>query len=97
MYPNEIDLMMHTVGLNYKKPYIRHGKKFYKPYRNYFNTTPTDSEWVAIMNKGYAYMGNVRHIEHDNYKYDSVNFYLNRAGLDYLGNFLGVHIYDEER
>lgn len=31
-----IDLCKHMVGLDYQKPYHRHGKAFYRPYRNYF-------------------------------------------------------------
>ncbi len=98
MYPNEIDLMIHAVGLNYKKPYIRHGKRFYKPYRNYFNTTLPDEDWVKIMEKGHAIMGVERvHKSQDGEKtYKSVNFYLTRKGLDYLGDFLNIHIYDEK-
>lgn len=34
-----IELCKHMIGLDYKKPYIRHGKAFYKPYRNYFQDT----------------------------------------------------------
>ena len=31
-----IKLAKHCIGLDQKKPYIRHGRKFYKPYRNYY-------------------------------------------------------------
>lgn len=31
-----IELCKHTIGLDRSKPYHRHGKAFYKPYRNYF-------------------------------------------------------------
>ncbi len=31
-----IKLCKHTIGLDRSKPYHRHGKAFYKPYRNYF-------------------------------------------------------------
>lgn len=31
-----IDICKHMVGLDYSKPYHRHGKAFYKPYRNYY-------------------------------------------------------------
>lgn len=33
----QIDQMKHCIGLNRRKPYRRHGKLFYKPYRNYFD------------------------------------------------------------
>lgn len=99
MYPNEIDLMIHAVGLDYKKPYTRHGKKFYKPYRNYFNTTLPDIEWKEITKKGYATMGKIRESKSQdgNTTYKIVNFYLTREGLDYLGDLLSIRIYNEER
>ncbi|MGN0504371.1 MAG: hypothetical protein ACI4HJ_04915 [Ruminococcus sp.] len=31
-----IQLCKHMIGLDHKKPYHRHGKAYYKPYRNYF-------------------------------------------------------------
>ena len=31
-----IDLCKHMVGLDRQKPYHRHGKAFYRPYRNFF-------------------------------------------------------------
>lgn len=31
-----IELCKHMIGLDYSNPYHRHGKAFYKPYRNYF-------------------------------------------------------------
>ena len=31
-----IELCKHMVGLDYKSPYHRNGKSFYKPYRNYY-------------------------------------------------------------
>ena len=34
-----IELCKHMIGLDHKKPYHRHGKAFYKPYRNYFQDT----------------------------------------------------------
>lgn len=30
-----IDLASHCIGLDYNKPYKRHGRYFYRPYRNY--------------------------------------------------------------
>lgn len=33
-----IELAKHCIGLDSKKPYTRHGKKFYRPYRNFFAT-----------------------------------------------------------
>lgn len=35
-----VSVARHAIGLDNKNPYIRHGRKFYKPYRNYFATAP---------------------------------------------------------
>lgn len=35
-FARAIELCKHMVGLDYKSPYHRHGKAFYKPYRNYY-------------------------------------------------------------
>ena len=34
-----IELCKHMIGLDRSNPYHRHGKAFYKPYRNYFKDT----------------------------------------------------------
>lgn len=46
--------MSHCVGLDYKKPYERHGKKFYKPYRNYYATYVWNDIWNRLLWKGFA-------------------------------------------
>lgn len=87
-----VDVASHAIGLGRKRPYTRHGKKFYKPYRNYFSTAPgcDDYElWDTLESAGYA-------------KSSQTNrggrvFWLTRAGLDWLGIKLGMHIYDEEK
>ena len=35
-YPKDVQIATHMIGLNYKRPYIRHGRRYYKPYRNCF-------------------------------------------------------------
>lgn len=87
----EIQLAAHTIGLDNKRPYQRHGKFFYRPYRNYFSTHPEChdfQDWMELYRKGYARYGiSVQ----GNY-----TFWLTRAGLDWLGEELGITIYDEE-
>ncbi|MGI5958993.1 MAG: hypothetical protein ACOX60_06230 [Massiliimalia sp.] len=86
-----ISLASHAIGMDYKKPYTRHGKKFYKPYRNYFSTAPgcdTFKAWETMELAGYA---KSQQTERGGYI-----FWLTRAGLDWLGERLGIHIYDEE-
>lgn len=34
-----VEICKHMVGLDYKNPYHRHGKAFYKPYRNYYEAS----------------------------------------------------------
>lgn len=85
-----IELAKHAIGLDYKKPYRRHGRLFYRPYRNYFATHSDTSDfrnWKTIESAGYA-KSNVT--EQGNHI-----FWLTRSGLDWLGENIGVHIYDE--
>lgn len=86
-----IDVASHAIGLGNRKPYIRHGKKFYRPYRNYFSTVPgcNDYElWVILESAGYAKSSETPR--------SGRIFWLTRSGLDWLGIKLGMHIYDEE-
>lgn len=82
----------HAIGLNHKRPYMRHGKTFYRPYRNYFTThdrAPDYEVWKGLCENGYAKCcpsGNR----------GGFTFWLTRAGLDWLGETLGMTIYDEE-
>lgn len=85
-----IEVAKHAIGLGYRKPYTRHGKTWYKPYRNYFATTvksPDYELWDVMVSSGYATFST------DGYR---AFFWLTRSGLDWLGNKLGMHIYDEE-
>lgn len=76
----------HAIGLDYKKPYHRHGRAFYKPYRNYFCTVKDDKLWNKLESAGYAV--------HSNERNGFVDFVLTRDGLDWLGDELGIIIYD---
>lgn len=85
----EIKVMKHCIGLDYKKPYKRHGKEFYKPYRNYYATYVHDEVWKGLVGKDFSDYGIVDE------KQRTV-FYLTRKGLDALGESMGIFIYDEE-
>lgn len=90
--PKEVRVAAHAIGLDYKRPYQRHGKFFYRPYRNYFSTHGKDiylSLWQSLCDKGYAKCRN-------GYNPGNIIFWLTRAGLDWLGDELGITIYDEE-
>ena len=80
----------HAIGLDNKKPYKRHGRLFYRPYRNYYDASLADSEiWHRMVDKGYAEVGKKD-------RYGGRMFWLTREGLDWLGNELGIVIHDEE-
>lgn len=84
-----VDLAMHCIGLDRKRPYARHNKRFYRPYRNYFASGKDHEDWDVMALVGYAERGEAN--SHGGYMY-----YMTRAGLDWLGKKLGIHIYDEE-
>ena len=76
---NYVSQAMHCIGLDYKKPYTRHGKKFYKPYRNGYDAGGKDVEiWDALTQIGYAYKNRVYH--------------LTAAGFRWLGRILNITI-----
>lgn len=83
--------MMHCIGLGGRhKPYTRHGRQFYRPWRNrYCASTSGDGyeRWKVLEDKGYAERYDQTEI--------SVMFRLTRAGLDWLGEQLNIKIHDE--
>lgn len=89
MEQNYIEIAKHCIGLDRKKPYTRHGRQFYRPYRNYFTTGSNHDDWDVMVDAGYAKRSESRN-QHGGYSY-----WLTRNGLDWLGNELGITIYDE--
>ena len=86
----EIQLAAHTIGLDNNRPYQRHGKLFYRPYRNRFATharAPDHKIWMCMVDCGYAEV-----YAHSEYTY----YCMTRKGLDWLGQELGITIYDKE-
>lgn len=86
-----LDDMKHMIGLGTlrHKPYKRHGKRFYKPYRNF---------WAGF-NKYLDYFSGVLGLAEKQEPELSGRmpyYYLTRRGLDYLGRHIGVKIYDIE-
>lgn len=85
-----IALASHAIGLDSKKPYKRHGKLFYRPYRNYYFASANYREaWETLVNAGYAERGKKLNC-------GGRVYWLTRKGLDWLGEQLGMVIYDEE-
>lgn len=55
--------MKHCIGLDYKKPYMRAGKYFYKPCRNQYDAGPKDEPmWEALVEKRLAWIGSMYHL-----------------------------------
>ena len=90
-----ISVMMHTIGLwpeGLRHAYKRHGKIFYRPYRNYFSTAPKCGGywmWERMQKAGHAEM-------RKSGKGDGEIWNLTRRGLDWLEMKLSMKIYDEE-
>lgn len=55
--------MNHCIGLDYKRPYMRARRYFYKPYRNNYDAGPGDEPmWEALVEKGFAWKGSMYHL-----------------------------------
>lgn len=73
--------MENCIGLDDKKPYMRAGKYFYKPYRNYYDAGPEDEPmWEALVEKHLAWRVTMYHLTIE-------GFYL-------LGLQMGIYIYN---
>lgn len=72
-----VDRCKHAIGLDCKNPYHRHGKAFYKPYRNYYHTRANDEIWIDLIRLGLA------SVSEDRTGY--VDFYLTPNGIEWLG------------
>ena len=86
--------VLHCIGMvdsgsQRHKPYHRHGKAFYRPWRNYFDTSAHDKTWTQLCDAGYAEHGEVS-------DRGGAMFRMTRKGLDWLGKQLDMTIYDEE-
>lgn len=83
-----IELCKHMVGLDYRKPYHRHGKTFYKPYRNYF----TAQSKHKLFEKLPDWIINKRQDKESGH----MCYWLTREGLDWLGRQINITIRNEE-
>lgn len=84
---------LHTIGFNSghvgRRLYTRHGRRYYKPFRNYF--VGKDCDLDELVEAGY--MERLAKFAHGEKVY---TYWFNRVGLDWLGEQIGVYIYDEE-
>lgn len=86
---------LHVVGLDNDKGkiYTRHGRRFCRPYRNYFDAPKRgDKDLDALADVGYM----DREITHPGTDREGVWYSFNRTGLDWLGGQLGICIFNEE-
>lgn len=82
-----IELCKHTIGLDHSKPYHRHGKVFYKPYRNYFAAS---SNGEKLLDRLSGLVVERRETER------SVIYRLTPDGLKWLGRQLNITIKEYE-
>lgn len=88
-FSREVQIMAHMIGLNYKRPYIRHGRRYYKPYRDYFCAALAGPDYEALRKlerKGYVVSGKPGE--------KTIYFWTTRNGLDWLGRQLRIQIHD---
>ena len=82
------DLIRHALGMDNAKSYVRHGKRYYRPYRNYFSTAEGIDNypyWERMEKAGLA-----RRKEFPN----GTNFYVTRRGMDWLAQHDKLTIHD---
>lgn len=87
---------LHVVGLDNGrgKIYTRHGRRFCRPYRNYFAATKKgDKDLDALSDSGYM----EREVINSGTEREYVLYSFNRTGLDWLGNQLGIYIFNEDK
>lgn len=83
------ELIRHALGMDHRKSCVRHGKRFYRPYRNYFFTTEKTVDfpyWERLTVAGLA-----KKEVHN----DAITYFVTRSGMDWLGLHDGIHIYDK--
>ena len=87
-------MVLHTIGLgDYRHPYTRHGRKFYRPHRNYFTTNGKSAAFRPLVEAGYM---TERDMPRGMGGTDCYIYILTRAGLDWFGEQIGVTIHNEE-
>ena len=78
--------LVKELGMDNRKTYKRHGRKYYRPYRNYWCGEEPALEWFSKM--GLA--------EKEQEEGKLPYYYLTRQGMDWLERRIGVVIREEE-
>lgn len=83
----------HMIGLDglKHKPYTRHGKKFYRPYRNHWGGYNAELDYMS-----HAAFGLVDKVNAKTPPWGMPFYYLTRDGLEWLGSQIGVTIHNPE-
>ena len=82
------EICKHMVGLDYERPYHRHGKAFYRAYRNYYGDVP---EGNRLLDKLPECLFTVRRDAR------GVTYHLTPTGLAWLGRRIGAVIHNRWR
>ena len=77
-----IEICKHMVGLDYKRPYHRHGQAFYRAYRNYYTDVPSGNRLLDKLPDDLLLVERSMGTE----------YHLTRVGLDWLGRQLHITI-----
>lgn len=78
-----IEICEHMVGLDNERPYHRHGKAFYKAYRNYYGDVP---EGNRLLDKLPECLFTVHRDDR------GATYHLTKTGLEWLGRQLHITI-----
>ena len=83
-----IEYAKHCIGLDRNHPYKRNGKLYYRPYRNYYNTTYNNPTWSDLCYLGFAECD--KHYWEIKDGTERTNFWLNEDGRKWLAEKLGI-------
>ena len=85
--------MLHALGADHRRSYIRNGKEYFKPYRNYFDSGKNvDNDLETMIGPGYVERRNITCGIYKGFWY-----FVTKAGRSYLEKITGCHIYEEEK
>lgn len=97
VYTTLRQIVKHMVGLDRcchnSRLYTRHGKKYYRPYRNFF--AGQNKELDMLVEAGLMEYSDDDPCQGCPTK-EMRTYWINRLGLDWLGAELGMYIYDVE-
>lgn len=91
-----IAIMQHALGMDQRKTYKRHGKEYYKPYRNYYTTGMHNfCGWNLLVKRGLA-TAEYHDGENTYGNQPSMIYYVSDLGKYWLQEQLGIVLKPEE-